>query len=130
MVTIFVFSVTEAGKSIAHGFTEYEARPISSGIELLYQLDRDGSRSQESKSRGLDRYMSKLSRSLRLRESGTNGIPLRASTTFLAKLRRSSGSTGSGNPARRDGSTLTTQTKRLSRSQVPKRRRREKVVSF
>ena len=41
MVTIFVFSVTEAGKSIAHGFTEYEARHISSGIELLYQLDTE-----------------------------------------------------------------------------------------
>ena len=39
MVTNFVFSVTEAGKSIAHGFTEYEARHISSGIELLFQLD-------------------------------------------------------------------------------------------
>ena len=64
--------------------------------------------------------MRKLLRSLRLRESGTNWIPLRASATFLAKLRRTSGSTGSGNPARSDGSTLTAQTKRLSRSQVAK----------
>ena len=64
--------------------------------------------------------MSKLLTSLRLRESGTNWVPLRTSTTFLAMLRRSSGSTGSGNPARRDGSTLTAETKRLSRSQVAK----------
>ena len=41
MVTNFVFSVTEAGKSIAHGFTEYEARHMTSGIELLYQLDTE-----------------------------------------------------------------------------------------
>ena len=54
-----------------------------------------------------------MSKLLRLRECGTNWIPLRASTTL-------SGSTGSGNPARRDGSTPTAQTKRLSRSQVAK----------
>ena len=41
MVTNFVFSDTEAGKSIAHGFTEYGARHNSSGIELLYQLDNE-----------------------------------------------------------------------------------------
>ena len=41
MVTNFVFSVTEAGKSIAHGITEYEGRHIPSGIELLYQLDTE-----------------------------------------------------------------------------------------
>ena len=41
MVTNFVSSASEAGKSIAHGFTEYEDRHNSSGIELLYQLDTD-----------------------------------------------------------------------------------------
>ena len=46
--------------------------------------------------------MSKLLRSLRLREYGTNWFLLRASTTFLAKLRRSSGSTGSGNQPRKE----------------------------
>ena len=39
MVIISIFTVAEAGESLAHDFTEYEARHISLGIELLYQLD-------------------------------------------------------------------------------------------
>ena len=50
MVTNFVFSVTEARKSIAHGFTEYEARHNSSGIELLYQLDTEKALDPRSRS--------------------------------------------------------------------------------
>ena len=50
MVTNFVFSASEAGKSIAHGFTEYEDRHNSSGIELLYQLDTEKALDPRSRS--------------------------------------------------------------------------------